>query len=164
MDDGLQYAWIDACCIDKTNSSELSEAINSMYQWYKNVAVCYVYMFDVEIRSPLIDLSFEGSAWHTRGWTLQELIAPEIAKFYAFNWQYIGEKTALRTKISAITGIRVAALAGEPLEKFSIAQRMSWASTRTTTRVEDVAYSLLGIFDVHMPMLYGEGKKAFVRL
>jgi hypothetical protein len=162
--DGLQYAWVDTCCIDKTSSAELTEAINSMYRWYKNAEVCYAYLSDVQSSEVSGNSGFEESAWFTRGWTLQELIAPANVEFYNCTWHKLGTKDSLKDAISQITSINVAVLEGVDPENFSIAKRMSWASKRTTTRIEDIAYSLLGIFGVNMPMLYGEGERAFIRL
>lgn len=162
--DGIGYAWVDTCCIDKTSSAELSEAINCMYNWYEGAQICYVYLSDVHSKDAS-DPSFAKSAWFTRGWTLQELIAPQAITFYNSKWQTLGTKDSLRVSIAAITDIDLAALQPEAeMHKFSVAKRMSWAAGRRTTRVEDVAYSLLGLFQVNMPMLYGEGKRAFVRL
>ncbi|KIX97824.1 uncharacterized protein Z520_06602 [Fonsecaea multimorphosa CBS 102226] len=164
--DGLQYIWIDTCCINKDSSAELSEAINSMYGWYKNATKCYAYLSDVMLPPDEIEIgnSFELSAWFTRGWTLQELIAPSEVSFFDRLWRFIGTKDSLLERITTITGIQREALSGYDLRYFSVAQRMAWASSRITTRKEDIAYSLLGIFDVNMPMLYGEGTKAFMRL
>ncbi|KAF8859165.1 HET-domain-containing protein, partial [Acephala macrosclerotiorum] len=162
--DGFQYAWVDTCCIDKTNNTELSEAINSMFAWYKKSGVCYVYLSDVETISDL-----PITRWFTRGWTLQELIAPRIVIFFNKDWEPIGSRDegegSLMNIISATTRIPPVALTPdfEPSD-FSVAQIMSWASTRQTTREEDSAYCLLGLFGVHMPMIYGEGDKAFLRL
>ena len=163
---GFEYVWIDTCCIDKTSSAELTEAINSMYSWYQKADVCYVYLSDYpDIASHRDHLSmFAASRWFQRGWTLQELIAPQSVIFFNRYWKEIGTKHNLRTSLSKITDIQVEALLGASLESFSVAQRMCWASRRQTTRVEDQAYSLLGIFGVHMPMLYGEGDHAFIRL
>jgi len=166
--DGYEYAWVDSCCIDKRSSAELSEAINSMYRWYRDSAVCYTHLSDVP--SELIDPSesndaFQKSRWFTRGWTLQELIAPRNLYFFSQDWQRIGVKEALVGRISDITGIHKDVLRhGNNAKRVSVARRMAWASQRETTRVEDIAYCLMGIFDVHMPLLYGEGPKAFERL
>ncbi|KDR74120.1 hypothetical protein GALMADRAFT_250920 [Galerina marginata CBS 339.88] len=164
--DGFKYVWIDTCCIDKTSSSELSEAINSMYQWYQSATVCYVYLSDVEAGdSPSASESqFSKSRWFTRGWTLQELLAPRIVIFYDCNWVEIGSKASLQDDISRIAQIQPEALSSQPMDQISIAQRMSWAAMRQTTKVEDIAYCLMGIFGVNMPTLYGEGRQAFVRL
>ncbi|KAH8649510.1 heterokaryon incompatibility protein-domain-containing protein [Tricladium varicosporioides] len=162
--ENLEYIWIDTCCIDKTNSVELSESINSMYRWYKNAIVCYVYLFDVHSMGVTNDLSFEKSVWFTRGWTLQELIAPQRVEFYNSTWDKLGTKENMKERVSVITSIDVGVLEGVDPEHFSIAKRMSWASKRTTTRAEDMAYSLLGLFGINMPMIYGEGEGAFLRL
>ncbi|KAK4043934.1 ankyrin repeat-containing domain protein [Parachaetomium inaequale] len=158
---GLQYIWVDTCCIDKTSSAELSEAINSMYRWYQESVVCYAYLADVPFGA---DPECLESEWFTRGWTLQELIAPSTVIFLDQSWQEIGTKSSLRSVISRITGIPVTVLKSGDVESASVAQRMSWASKRETTRVEDRAYSLMGLFGVHMPMVYGEGERAFIRL
>ena len=164
---GYEYLWIDSCCIDKTSSSELSEAINSMYLWYGQANACYAYLADVpSAEDPrATDSSFRKSRWFTRGWTLQELIAPRSLTFLSAEWEVIGSKFALDDLIEEITGIPDAALLHrKTLDNFSVAQRLSWASARETTRIEDRAYSLLGIFDISMPTLYGEGERAFRRL
>ncbi|RSL89393.1 hypothetical protein CDV31_015882 [Fusarium ambrosium] len=164
LKDGLGFAWVDTCCIDKTSSAELTESINSMYRWYQNAAVCYAYLADVETTDPSKDASFQESVWFTRGWTLQELIAPVTVEFFNCAWEKIGTKESLKDIISSITNIDAAMLEGADPDDFSIAKRMSWAAKRTTTRLEDRAYSLLGFFKVNMPMLYGEGERAFIRL
>jgi hypothetical protein len=165
---GFEYVWVDTCCIDKTSSAELSEAINSMFSWYQRADVCYVYLSDYLFPSrkdnSLDEEGFKNSRWFTRGWTLQELIAPESVVFFNSMWQDIGTKHSLGSLISETTEIQVEALMGANLEDFSVAQRMCWASRRQTSRIEDEAYSLMGIFGVHMPMLYGEGVHAFTRL
>ncbi|KAI1113282.1 HET-domain-containing protein [Nemania sp. NC0429] len=137
--DGLKYLWCDTNCIDKSSSAELSEAINSMYAWYRDSVVCYAFLTDVD-GSPG---SFEKSRWFTRGWTLQELIAPMKVVFFDARWRVLGDRKDLADAIS---------------------KRMSWAADRQTSRQEDVAYSLLGIFEINMPLLYGEGNNAFIRL
>ncbi|OQV06805.1 hypothetical protein CLAIMM_11328 isoform 2 [Cladophialophora immunda] len=158
---GLSYLWVDTCCIDKTSSAELTEAINSMYRWYQDAEICFAYLTDIEIHKHDI----KDSVWFTRGWTLQELIAPKHVGFYDRNWVFLGTKDNLAAKLSTITGIDREVLIGQRRHSScSIAQRMSWASKRSTERTEDRAYSLLGIFDVSMPMLYGEGEKSFARL
>jgi hypothetical protein len=163
--DGLAYAWVDTCCIDKTSSAELSEAINSMFRWYANAEVCYTYLVDVPYSLDPNDLvSFRSSRWFTRGWTLQELVAPENVVFYSREWKKLGTKRELTVTISDVTGIHEDILLGRNLMEVSIANRMSWASRRVTTRPEDIAYCLLGIFGINMPLLYGEDQKAFIRL
>ncbi|KAK3366724.1 hypothetical protein B0T24DRAFT_367243 [Lasiosphaeria ovina] len=168
VQDRLGYVWIDTCCIDKTNLVELSEAINSMFRWYQRASVCYAYLSDVpsddEPRKP--SSKFCTSRWFGRGWTLQELLAPEQLRFYNSEWGYLGNKGTLRTIVGKITGIPHQILLGiSELRSASVAQRMSWAGGRETKRKEDLAYCLLGIFGVTMPMIYGEGgDQAFLRL
>ena len=164
--DGWEYIWIDNCCIDQKSSAELSEAINSMYRWYKDAKVCYAYLADISVsvrstESPRKKLC--ESRWFTRGWTLQELLAPEFVIFYDRDWIDVGTKHSLRRSLSDATGIGTDHLF-KP-RSASAAARMSWASSRETTRPEDIAYCLLGLFGVNMPLLYGEGAtKAFKRL
>ena len=165
--DGLQYSWVDTCCIDKSSSAELQEAINSMFRWYHDAARCYVYMSDVSsVTRVFPGISFQRSRWFTRGWTLQELLAPTSVEFFSSEGNRIGDKASLADLIGQITSISNQALQGAAsLSQFGIEERMAWANGRTTTREEDEAYSLLGLFDVHMPLIYGEGrKKAFARL
>ncbi|KAI1786210.1 hypothetical protein LXA43DRAFT_1185299 [Ganoderma leucocontextum] len=164
---GFRFIWIDSCCIDKSSSSELSEAINSMYYWYGQAMICYAYLADVPPgeEHERQGSHFRTSRWFMRGWTLQELIAPGNVTILAQDWTVIGTKHTLADLVEDITNINYKALLRlEPLDTFSIAQRLSWASWRETTRVEDKAYSLLGIFDINMPTLYGEGEGAFRRL
>ncbi|KAK7462428.1 hypothetical protein VKT23_008026 [Stygiomarasmius scandens] len=163
----FEWIWIDSCCIDKSSSAELSEAINSMYQYYEDAEVCYVHLCDAssqeDPRNPTS--AFRSSRWFTRGWTLQELIAPLYAVFLDKEWNEIGTRWSLRDVVSAITSIPVQVFEGHSIDEFSIAQRMSWAAFRETTRPEDEAYCLMGIFNVSMPPIYGEGgTKAFMRL
>ncbi|KAJ4295113.1 hypothetical protein N0V90_007122 [Kalmusia sp. IMI 367209] len=152
--DELQYIWVDTCCIDKSSSAELAEAVNSMFRWYQKAEKCYVYLSEVAN-----DQSFQKSRWFTPGWTLQELLAPHSVEFFSADGVRLGDRHSLMQKISLITGISIAALEGRPLSDFSIGERMGWAQTRETKREEDAAYSLLGIFNVHMPLIYGEGKE-----
>jgi hypothetical protein len=180
--DGYDYVWIDTYCIDKTSSVELSEAINSMYQWYQKSAVCYAYLSDVQpgIAYPIINATvvhvdeqfstnsqIYESKWWTRGWTLQELIAPREIKFFGsghHGWLEMGDKFTLLDLIVQRSGIHRDVLCGVDVQQCSVAMRMSWAADRETTRSEDLAYCLLGIFGVNMPLLYGEGYRAFLRL
>ena len=163
--DGLHFFWVDTCCIDKESSAELSEAINSMFSWYSAATKCYVYLADVSIADPETSRSFETSRWFTRGWTLQELLAPVSVEFFSAEGHPIGDKGSLVQKISKITGIPPEALSGKNLSEFEVSERMEWAKKRETKREEDAAYSLLGIFGVHMAHIYGEGKEyAFRRL
>src|SRR6266480_6673928 len=172
--DGLQYFWVDTCCIDKSNSVELQQAINSMFRWYQNAAKCYVYLSDVSIKKRKAsyqfaefawESAFQASRWFTRGWTLQELLAPGSVEFFSHDGKRLGDKRSLERQIYEITGIAVPALQGSSLSQFGVDERFKWAQNRETTRKEDWAYSLLGIFDVSMPLIYGEGReKAVVRL
>ena len=196
---GFDWAWIDTCCIDKRSSAELSEAINAMFKWYERSGECYVHLSDVEYSSdelqlirerkgaarlfedgsPL-DTKFRKSSWFTRGWTLQEMLAPPKSKvvFFDANWNEIGSLPQLASEVSEITGIEESFIgfkqSSEPpglsmgftlSADASVAKRMSWVSRRQTSREEDMAYCLLGLFDVNMSLLYGEGaKRAFYRL
>ncbi|KAI0542006.1 heterokaryon incompatibility protein-domain-containing protein [Xylaria digitata] len=165
--DGLSYAWIDTCCIDKTNSTELGEAINSMFKWYKHAEICYAYLYDVNSGEDLENSgsSFRKSRWFQRGWALQELIAPATVRFYGRKWNVLGTKHNLAQTLFQITRIPEPYLLGNfPFHEASVAQRMSWAAGRVTKREEDLAYCLLEIFGITMPMIYGEGAGAFIRL
>jgi hypothetical protein len=152
--------WCNAYSIDKTSSAELSEAINSMYKWYQQADICYAYLSDIIIADIPDDTQLAGrfktSKWFTRGWTLQELIAPRFVEFYAEDRTEIGTRSSRREELSIITGIDVRVLGGENPAICNVAERFSWAASRATTRVEDGAYCLLGIFQVHMPLLYGK--------
>lgn len=157
----VNFIWIDTCCIDKSSSAELSEGINSMFAWYQKARLCVAHLSDVDTVDQM-----GVCRWFRRGWTLQELIAPTELRFVNRAWMEIGDKLSLQDTISRITNIEIGVLFGEKeLCDVSIAQRMSWASKRQTSRPEDRAYSLLGIFGTHLPMIYGEGgRNAFVRL
>ncbi|KAN0089845.1 WD40-repeat-containing domain protein [Hyaloscypha variabilis] len=168
--DNLQYFWVDTCCIDKSNNTELSEAINSMFRWYRNAAKCYVYLPDVSVDHGVKEdsrrtweVSFRRSRWFTRGWTLQELIAPRSVEFFSVDGTPLGNKTSLERLVHDITGIAIQALQDFALGDFTVDERMTWANTRRTTREEDKAYSLLGIFDICMPLIYGEGEQNALR-
>lgn len=192
--DGLRYCWVDTCCIDKTSSAELSEAINSMFRWYREADCCYVYLADVyaEPASEFGD-SLHQSRWFTRGWTLQELIASSNRFFFDAEWNLVGRITPevealdevlpsspvrFRSRLMEIgdhegfplsialdTMIPLDLLCHRTsLEDYCVAEKMRWAADRSTSRLEDMAYCLLGLFDVNMPLLYGEGRKAFIRL
>ncbi|KAH6838311.1 vegetative incompatibility protein HET-E-1 [Alternaria alternata] len=164
--DGLDYFWVDTCCIDKTNSQELQEAINSMFCWYQKAEKCYVLLSDVENNSLEENGSlrrrwkaaFRKSRWFNRGWTLQELLAPRSVEFFSKEGELLGDKQSLKDTISEITGIPSEALLGKQVSEFSVAERFSWAEDRQTTRDEDGAYCLFGIFNIHLPLIYGEGR------
>ncbi|KAH8621150.1 hypothetical protein IG631_24204 [Alternaria alternata] len=165
--DGLDYFWVDTCCIDKTNSQELQEAINSMFCWYQKAEKCYVLLSDVENNSlegngslrRRWKAAFRKSRWFNRGWTLQELLAPRSVEFFSKEGELLGDKQSLKDTISEITGIPSEALSGKQVSEFSVAERFSWAEDRQTTRDEDGAYCLFGIFDIHLPLIYGEGRE-----
>ncbi|EEP82649.1 predicted protein [Uncinocarpus reesii 1704] len=162
--DKVQWVWIDTCCLNKDSTAEVSEAINAMFSWYRNAKHCYVYLSDVCLST--FRQSFRKSKWFKRGWTLQELVAPHNVYFYDHDWYELGSKMTLNRLISATTRIDAETLMCQrSLAESSIARRMSWASDRKTTKPEDIAYCLLGVFGVNMPLLYGEGgEKAFIRL
>lgn len=164
--DGYEWLWVDTCCIDKRSSAELSEAINSMFRYYKLSEICYALLSDVSIGQKVdaADSDFRKSRWFTRGWTLQELIAPWDIVFFSSSWVPVGRRNDMAILLEEITGIDRYALSGHELEELSVAKRMSWASKRTTTRPEDMAYCLFGLFDINLPPLYGEGSRAFRRL
>jgi hypothetical protein len=168
--DGLQYFWIDTCCIDKSNPVELSQAISAMFRWYRNAKQCYVYLSDVsdspnEHDSQPWDSDFWKSRWFTRGWTLQELVAPHSVVFFSREGKRLGNKDSLKQQIHAITRVPMLALEGASLSQFSVEERFLWIKHRRTKLEEDMVYSLLGIFDIEMPLFYGEGAvAAFNRL
>jgi len=165
--DGLRYCWVDTCCIDKSSSTELSEAIISMFRWYKNSTRCYAYLSDVSTAAQpqhVWEPAFQRSRWFTRGWTLQELLAPSSVGFFAKDRTLLGDKHSLLQELHDITGIATRALRDQDsLCTFSIDERFEWAKSRQTTKEEDWVYSLLGVFDVSMAILYGEGKEKALR-
>ena len=155
----VEWVWIDTCCIDKSSSAELTEAINSMFSWYQNARICVVYLADA---SDLED--FDESDWFNRGWTLQELLAPPQVTFVNHVWEPLGNRRVLSDQISKITNIDRFTLLHGLGNSTPISEKFSWAAKRNTQRVEDMAYSLLGLFGVNMSLLYGEGTRAFDRL
>ncbi|KAI0634611.1 hypothetical protein C8Q77DRAFT_769201 [Trametes polyzona] len=166
---GHRLLWIDSCCIDKTSSAELSEALNAMYRWYELATVCYAYLSDVGDGGAAgrVDVQeFERSRWHTRAWTLQELLAPDTVVFLSRDWRYLGTKLTLAALLYERLQIHPRVLTKHTaLGTLCTAHLMSWAATRSARNDEDRAYCLMGIFDVHMPPVYGEGgQKAFTRL
>ncbi|CAK3947219.1 Hypothetical predicted protein [Lecanosticta acicola] len=178
---GHQWVWIDTCCIDRSSSAELSGAINSMWNWYWNAEECLVYLVDVpechvtkshlekwpsgkRLRDETLQ-KMRKSRWFTRGWTLQEMLAPARLTYYDTNWNMIASRTYLANEVSDITKIPAIYLTDRnQLKEASIAMKMSWMAYRQTTLEEDMGYSLLGLFDISMPLVYGEGRKAFMRL
>ncbi|KAH7890838.1 heterokaryon incompatibility protein-domain-containing protein [Phlebopus sp. FC_14] len=164
-DYGCDLAWADTCCIDKTSSSELDEAIRSMFRWYSNSYVCIAYLGDSSTAS-----DFEDEVWFMRGWTLQELLAPTLLKFYGKGWLPISNSFNDKQDASVISVIsRVTTIPEDDLVAYipgpqRVREKMMWAARRRTTRVEDIAYSLIGVFDLGMAIAYGEGDRAFYRL
>lgn len=168
ISDGFEYLWIDSCCINKSDLMELQYAINSMFSWYQNASKCYVYLTDVSMGSSAGGAwmsEFPKTRWVTRGWTLQELIAPSSVEFFASGGDRLGDKLSLESQLHDMTGIPIKALRNAPLREFDEHERMSWMKNRQTKYSEDKAYALLGIFNIQMPLIYGEGEQnAFFRL
>ena len=170
--DGIEYFWVDTCCINKNSHSELSEAITSTFRWYQNATKCYVYLSDVSAckrdregdTQYVWQLSFRSSRWFTRGWTLQELLAPKEVVFFSREGTRLGTKHDFEGLLHEVTRIPVTALRGQSLSQFSVDERLRWIQGRITRRKEDQAYCLFGIFGVYIPPIYGEGDHAFVRL
>jgi hypothetical protein len=161
----IQWVWIDTCCINKLNSAELSETINSMYGWFEDAVVCFAHLSDVPSIGDDNHPSLRSCKWFTRKWTLQELVALPAVEFYDKDWVLIGTRTDLHPLISEITGIPSAVLTSDKKPKeCHVSERMNWASNRTATSVEDEAYSIMGLFDMKQPILYGEGSRASRRL
>jgi hypothetical protein len=174
LENNLEYAWVDTCCIDKSSSAELTEAINSMFKWYEEATICFVFLSDLRLsdyrgqaKDDDIDHypHFKECKWFYRGWTLQELIAPVNVLFYDMDAMYIGTKHSLAETLHRVTDTPLQVLSREQAyDETLIIERMSWAAGRDTTRIEDISYCLMGIFNVKMPLLYGEGHTAFIRL
>jgi hypothetical protein len=170
--DGLQYFWVDSCCIDKSNSQEIQEAITSMFRWYQQAAKCYVYLSDVSTKKRKLgdeepqntwEQVFRKSRWFSMGWTLQELLAPASVEFFCERGNRLGDKQSLEQLVHEITEIPILALRGSTLSHFSAEQKLGWAKSRRTTREEDWAYSLIGILRISLIVNYGEGKANVVR-
>jgi hypothetical protein len=166
--DKLQYFWVDSCCIDKSNTVELSTALNSMFRWYQGALKCYVYLTDVSVPKEVTDANasritwedaFRQSRWFTRGWTLQELVAPASVEFFSKEGKPLGSRSLLEREVHQITKLPTSVLTGEsPITMFSVEERMSWTEGRVTTVKEDKVYCLLGIFGVFLSLIYGEGE------
>ncbi|KAH8716753.1 hypothetical protein GQ44DRAFT_624900, partial [Phaeosphaeriaceae sp. PMI808] len=163
--DGLQYFWIDTCCINKANKAELAFSIRSMFCWYRNAVRCYIYLSDVSARkrkaSGMLDdftwqPAFKSSRWFTRGWTLQELLAPPMVEFFSKEGIKLGDKLSLTKELRKVTGIPSSALQGTPLSDFNVHERISWSEHRTTKIPADRAYSLMGILGVSLSPIDGE--------
>jgi hypothetical protein len=170
--DGIQYFWVNTCCINKSASNELSTAINSMFRWYQRTARCYVYLSDISVPEEVADAqafliiwteAFRRSRWFTRGWTLQELLAPPHVEFFSREGKRLGSRMSLEQDIHQVTTIPVSILRGQSVAKYSTKERMRWAATRTTTFKEDKVYCLLGIFSVFLPLIYREGEEYATR-
>jgi Heterokaryon incompatibility protein (HET) len=168
LSDGLDYFWVDTCCINQKDSVEQSEAINSMFRWYRKATRCYVYLPDVSAtiaeneNAPAREVwisAFLESRWFKRGWTLQELLAPASVEFYSLEGTLLGDRQSLEEIIHFITNIPISALQGTPLSEFTVSERMEWATKRNTKREEDIYYALMGIFGVYMAAIYGEGRE-----
>jgi hypothetical protein len=163
--DGLHYFWVETCSIDKSNSTELQTAINSMFRWYQDAARCYVYLSDVSVYAQNgeshveWESAFRKSRWFTRGWTLQELLAPKSVAFYSREGIRLGDKQSHEHQIHKITGVAIEALQGRDLRDFSVQERLQWGEKRLTTKEEDAAYCLLGIFNIFLPLIYGESRE-----
>jgi Heterokaryon incompatibility protein (HET) len=169
-DDDLRYFWVDTCCINKSDLNELTTAINSMFRWYQNAARCYVYLSDVSVRtqdcqSVYVEWksAFRNSRWFKRGWTLQELLAPKVVDFYSRDGIQLGDRSSLGQQIAEITRIPIEALRGQALSRFSIEERFSWVQERQTIKEEDKAYCLLGMFNISLSLIYGEGQSNAMR-
>ena len=170
--DKIDYFWVDTCCINKANHAELSEAITSMFRWYRDAVKCYVYLFDVSAHKCgnhsqtqwTWESDFRTSKWFTRGWTLQELLAPACVEFFSREEELLGDKRMLERLVHEITDIPIPALQGVSLSEFPVKERMRWAARRNTKKMEDKTYCLLGLFDIFMPLMYGEGENALNRL
>ncbi|KEY75230.1 hypothetical protein S7711_07144 [Stachybotrys chartarum IBT 7711] len=156
--DGLQYFWVDTCCIDKASSAEVQESIN-------HVSTTKRRKLSGQSSAYAWESDFRNSKWFTRGWTLQELLAPASVEFFSREATRLGDKKSLEQHIHEATRIPINALRGHPMLSYSKSQRLAWVEKRNTTREEDKAYCLFGIFDVQVPLLYGEGEeRAFRRL
>ena len=173
-EDSIEYCWVDTCCIDKSSQQEVQTAINSMFRWYQGAAKCYAYLSDVQVSEEVSGAqafpiswaqSFRQSRWFTRGWTLQELLAPAEVEFFSKEGKRLGSRISLEREVNEITKISIEALRGRRLSELSIDERMSWAVERTTMFKEDKVYCLLGVFGIYLPLIYGEGEAyAEVRL
>ncbi|KAG2151687.1 uncharacterized protein EDB93DRAFT_270055 [Suillus bovinus] len=168
---GYRWAWSDTCCIDQNNNVELQQSVNSMFVWYHYSALTVIYLSDVPHSSKSGALA--NSIWNTRGWTVQEFLAPKIVIFYQADWTpYLNnfshnhkQSLNIMDELEHSTGINARALVDFRPGTRDVREKLRWASNRDTTREEDIAYSLFGIFDVTLPVIYGEKRqKALGRL
>ena len=167
---GCNYVWFDSGCIDKSSSTELEESIRSMFNWYRNSKICIVHLANTIHLSDL-----RRDPWFTRGWTLQELLAPKRVKFFGKSWQDITLdsinndkdsylKVPLWRIISSITRIPLPTLLDFTPGIDHARDAFVWVSNRKTTRIEDIAYCLIGLLGIPLSIAYGEGNMAFRRL
>ncbi|KAF8124529.1 hypothetical protein EV363DRAFT_1353799 [Boletus edulis] len=160
---GYKLAWVDTCCIDKSDAAELSEAIHAMYKWYANAYLCIVYLAESTSYADWVT-----DSWFTRGWTLQELLAPKrLKQFVPAGIDDDRKFDVIIRYLQKITGICEVVLAADNshgVHGRSFWEIMSWASKRRTTRTEDKAYCLIGLFRISLTIAYGEGHQAFSRL
>ncbi|KAG4434967.1 hypothetical protein IFR05_009548 [Cadophora sp. M221] len=152
--DGFQYFWVDTCCINKSDSTELTTAINSMFRWYRNAKKCYVYLTDVLASGDNTRLQTNQNRW---------MEAFRVVEFFSKEGKLLGDKASLESTIHEITRIPTRALEGNPFSDFSVTERQSWVLQRQTTEEEDLVYCLLGLCEVSMPPMYGEGKTAALK-
>jgi hypothetical protein len=164
-DAGYRWAWSDTCCIDKSNNVELQESVNTMFVWYRHSALTIIYLSDVSCSSKSGALA--ESAWNERGWTVQEFLAPNVVIFYQKDWSlYLDDRTpnhkesvTIMQELAYATDIDLQALVNFQPGMRGAREKLQWASRRVTTWQEDIAYSLFGIFSVHLPVMYGEKKQ-----
>jgi hypothetical protein len=164
-DAGYRWAWSDTCCIDKSSNVELQESVNTMFVWYRHSALTMIYLSDVSRSSKSGALA--ESAWNERGWTVQEFLAPNVVIFYQKDWSlYLDDRTPnhkesveIMQELAYATGIDLRALVNFQPGMRGAREKLQWASRRVTTWQEDIAYSLFGIFGVHLPVIYGEKKQ-----
>ncbi|KAF9472078.1 hypothetical protein BDN70DRAFT_763404, partial [Pholiota conissans] len=164
---GITLAWMDTVCINKDSSSELDESIRSMYAWYERASICIVHLSETQTITQI-----PHDSWFTRGWTLQELIAPKILNFYSSDWRRLTQygnndkqNNVVLSFIKQATTMSSWEVTSTSKHHVPLSRKMQWAASREVTREEDRAYSLMGIFDVSISTAYGEGTyRAFLRL
>ncbi|KAF8549449.1 hypothetical protein OG21DRAFT_1447848 [Imleria badia] len=171
-EDGYRWAWSDTCCIDKATSAILSQSLISMYSWYEEAAETLVYLADVMSSAELGDLALTKSRWMTRAWTLQELLASKVIRFYNREWKlYLNDTHAnhkespeIKQELATAMGVAPEAITSFQPEDLGVREKLRLASTRNATVEEDVAYSLIGIFASDIVPRYGLGKTALGHL
>jgi hypothetical protein len=165
--DGLQYVWVDTCCIKQGDHDDVARNIRSMFAYYRNSCICYVYLADVSTQDDAWrESQFPNSEWFKRGWTLQELLAPRDVAFFDREWNAIGSKLDFKDDIAQITTIPPDIISGkQALSKIHPLSRMAWRSGRQTTRPQDLAYCLAGLLGVSIDPDYTETfEQAMIRL